>query len=204
MAVYDLSKMSTLSTAMTQFAIVMSATLVNERSQITQANLASERLEDIYDGVITRTDSYADSNSFVARTVNTLVGNTLVISAAKSISNILDTVVVTRQIHSGIPWIYPSSIWTWLESKGLSMYLPTGRHDDARRALYTSANLQWVKDTRWDRFLAAYLEKTAQPSRGAETTADLPTCETTQQCPALLKPMPIQIRPRAYLPILFK
>jgi hypothetical protein len=69
-----------------------------------------------------------------------------------------------------------------------------------RRYLYTPINLQWVRDTQWDKFLDAYwLSASAQAWPGPGLASDdLPTCKSTLSCKELASQGTIS---RIYIPV---
>ncbi|MEZ4869985.1 MAG: clostripain-related cysteine peptidase [Caldilineaceae bacterium] len=197
LSLYNLSKMEEVATAISTMADTLQAAMPGNKTQITQAGAQTERFESNYDGSIATSDHYADQLSFVLHLEEAFSTNDAVKRAVQSTKTALAAFIVKQELHSGKPWLYPPNVWRWQEAGGFSIYLPL-EEDDPKRALYTSANLQWAQDTHWDEFLNAYW---GGVMLSANANSDvLPTCPSTTDCGPLNKLLPLQ--PTIYLPLI--
>jgi hypothetical protein len=174
-------------------ADALQAVLPDQSSAIYAAFREAERFESDYNGAIDVNDSYLDFRSFAQQLTLKFGSAPAVAGAAQAIvSELTNTLVISQQANSGIPWPYPTQQWQWEAIGGISIYASL-EQIEPRLPLYNSQNLQWAQDTSWDEFLRKYWAETANGAAEA-----MPTCRTTRDC-RFLPDRPVH---RLYLPLI--
>ena len=194
----DLAQMPTVAQAHKTLVAALRSQWQNEALRVatTDRILAAVQgaacVESNYDGKINNLDTYCDLGSFAQQIGNHFSDDPLIADAATAVSTMLNSAVVTNTQRSGLPWSPADATWWDLRGlHGLSIYLPVSpRVDEVRRRYYTGSQLGYVAATDWDALLSDVWGGVEPPT----TTID---CD----CPATIKPSPLQMMIRLQPPV---
>ena len=81
------------------------------------------------------------------------------------------------------------------------IYLPIG-HDEAKRLFYTADHLAWVGASSWDQFLSAYWGAKGSVAASTWQVGEMPVCNSTRDCRALLPLQLPVLLVKVYLPFI--
>ncbi|NJL56245.1 hypothetical protein HC928_14515, partial [bacterium] len=160
-AAFDLAQTNAISTPMKALAQRLNDLILNPDvrdetlTRITDAYSATEKVDINLDGKINDSDHVGDMDDFLAQLAIQFADDPLVTTRINEVHDVLAATLVDILWESGSPWTHPNETWEWNRAQGLSLFLPL-IEDHWLRGHYTSEQLEFVRDTEWDKFLATY------------------------------------------------